>query len=141
MLNRDYLNLSIVLAAGILFGATAGQISANPGWPIVIGLAAIVIVTLAAHVRSIASATENAEASKVIAARGRSALVSTGMVVCGIALLLGTCAPGGGARGMNFTLWIGWSVLVMGIVLTYAIGTIGRRNLSAEVTLLRGRKD
>ena len=139
MFNRELLFPLVVLAAGFVFGALTTNIVPHPRWLIAIGLATVVLVTLAVHVRGIAAATKNAEASKIVATRGRSTLVATGMVVVGVALLLGTCAPS--ARGGSFTLWFGWSVLVMGLVLAHATNLIGRRSVSAEVTLLRGKRD
>jgi len=141
MLKREMLYPLAILAGGTLFGAMAATALSDPGWPIAIVLAAIVILTLAFHVCGVTAATENPEAGKIIAARGRSTMVATGMVVTGIALMLGTCAPGPGARGMNFGIWFGWATLVMGLVLTYATGLVGRSSVSAEVTLLRGRRE
>jgi hypothetical protein len=69
-------------------------------------------------------------------------MISTGLVVIGIALLLGTCAPSLNARGMSFVVWLGWAAVLMGVVLNYATGVIGNADIvSAEVTLLRGRKE
>jgi hypothetical protein len=141
MLKREILYPVGILAGGVLFGAVAAAFSNNPAWPIAIVLALIVIVTLAFHVNGIAAATGNREAGKVIVTRGHSTMIATGLIVIGIALLLGTCAPSAGRHGAAFTVWLGFAALLMGVVLSYAMGLVGNAEvLSAEVTLLRGTK-
>jgi hypothetical protein len=136
MTTRDALYPVGILAAGIVLGAVAVSFGRNPAWPIVIGLAAVVLATLAVHVRSIAAAEGQG------APIGRSTLVAASLVIGGIALLLGTCAPDTHmGKGNAFTVWVGWSALLMGIALAYAIRLIDHPRLNAKITLVRGRNE
>lgn len=134
------LSRTIVLPLAALIGAALvdGAFAAGAGflgsgwtvWPIVGGLAALVIVALTAQVQA-ARAEDAPEADAYFAlVDGQTALVSAALVVIGLALLFAACAPDIAAQSEGARAFVGWAGFVtatMGFVLAAAKSAIGTR--------------
>lgn len=100
------------------------------GWLIVGGLAAIVIAAIGAQVHALPAEAHTEADAYYAAVEGQTELIASALIIIGIALLLGTCAPtgalGGGAAA-EFTVWAGLVTLLMGVALAIAKRTIGGR--------------
>jgi hypothetical protein len=127
------LPLAVLVGAAVIDGAIAsgGGGFVGPGlsaWPIVGGLAMLVIVTLATQVKAVAEVEPTEHGARFATITGQTAVVAVGLMVVGLALLMGSCAPDLGARtgGLPFAAWAGFATLSMGIVLAIARSALGR---------------
>ncbi|MEZ5786713.1 MAG: hypothetical protein R3D62_09680 [Xanthobacteraceae bacterium] len=131
------LPLAALIGAAIVDGVFAAEIGsparAWAGWPIVGGLAVLVIAALVAQVRAATDDDPDADAH-FTAINGQTTLLAAALVVAGIALLLGTTAPGNPpANELAFPAWAGVVTVLMGFVLTVAKHMIGIRRTAPFV--------
>lgn len=138
-LNRNVLlPLAALIGAAIVDGVFAAGIGsparAWTAWPVVGGLAALVIAALVFQVQAATDVDPDADAY-FAAVDGQTALLAATLVIVGIALLLGTTAPGNppAAGGLAFPAWAGVVTALMGFVLTFAKLAIGARKMAQFV--------
>lgn len=102
-------------------------------WLIVGGLAALVIVTLAAQIEAACDVFDPMAEAHFTYVDGQTLLVATALIVVGVAVFLGTCIPdalAGLAREevRAFGRWVGSVTIIMGFALAIARGTVGTRS-------------
>jgi hypothetical protein len=129
------LPLTALIGAAIVDGVFAAGIGsparAWTGWPIVAGLAVLVIAALYAQVQ--AATDDDPDAGAHFATvDGQTTLLAATLVIAGIALLLGTTAPGNPPQtgDLAFPAWAGAITMLMGFVLTIAKAVIGARKIA-----------
>lgn len=129
------LPLAALTGAAIVDGVFAAGIGsparAWAGWPVVGGLAVLVIAALIAQVRAATDDDPDADAH-FTAVNGQTTLLAATLVIAGIALLLGTTAPGHPPQtgDLAFPAWAGVVTVLMGFVLTVAKHMIGIRKMA-----------
>lgn len=119
--------IGAVIVDGVIAAATGSPSRAWTGWPVVAGLAVLVVAALYEQV-SAATDDDPDAAAHFAAVNGQTTLLAATLIIVGVALLLGTTAPGNKhSAELSFAAWAGATTALMGFVLTVGKAMIGTR--------------